>query len=66
MTGRITTQSANLAAVLRRFTGLEENVIEVGSSFSRSSSVPKRSEQRETETNRATFRPSDTAGTHGS
>ncbi|XP_071873127.1 uncharacterized protein [Bombus fervidus] len=50
VTGRITTQSANLAAVLRRFTGLEENVIEVWSS------APKRSEQRETETNRATFR----------
>lgn len=32
----------------------------------RSSSAPKRSEQRETETNRATFRLSDTAGTHGS
>ncbi|XP_020721170.2 uncharacterized protein LOC110119691 [Bombus terrestris] len=29
VTGRITTQSANLAAVLRRFTGLEENVIEL-------------------------------------
>lgn len=66
VTGRITTQSANLAAVLRRFTGLEENVIEVWPSFFRSSSAPKRSEQRETETNRATFRSSDTAGTYGS
>lgn len=63
VTGRITTQSANLAAVLRRFTGLEENVIEVWSSFFRSSSTPKRSQ---TETNRATFRSSDTAGTYGS